>query len=173
MNLFILAQICGGIVLILTVISVQFKTKEKIVMCSVLANLFAAIQFFLLGALTGAVVSVLNTIRCLVFYFYKKKDLKPSIVILLVFEAIAIISGAFSWQNMWSLIPIVVTVIYTYGLWQDNVKVIRIASGVVGFGWAIYDLVVMAYVGALQETSQLVSAIVALYRNRKTEKEVD
>lgn len=167
MNLFVLAQICGAIVLIFTVISVHFKTKEKIVMCSILANLFATIQFFLLGALTGAVVSVLNTIRCLIFYFYKRKGLKPSVMVLLIFEIIAIISGTFSWQNMWSLIPIVVTVIYTYGLWQDNVKIIRMASGVVGFGWAIYDLVVMAYVGAIQETSQLVSSIIALYRNRK------
>ena len=141
-------------------------------MCSVLANIFAAIQFFLLGAITGAVVSILNTIRCLVFYFYKKKDLKPSIVVLLIFELIAIISGALSWQNMWSLIPIIVTIIYTYGLWQDNVKVIRRASGIVGFGWAIYDLVVMAYVGAIQETSQLISAIVALYRNRKKDDKV-
>ena len=163
---FILAQVCGGIVLILTVISVHFKTKEKIVMCSVLANLFAAIQFLFLGALTGTVISAINTIRCLVFYFYKKKDMKPSVVVLLVFEIVAIISGIISWQNIWSLIPIVVAVIYTYGLWQDDVKVIRITTGIVGLGWAIYDIVVMAYVGAIQETSQLVSAIISLYRNR-------
>ena len=37
--IFILAQLCGIIALILTVISVQFKTKEKIVMCSVFANI--------------------------------------------------------------------------------------------------------------------------------------
>ena len=164
--LFILAQICGGIVLILTVISVHFKTKEKIVMCSVLANAVATAQFFLLGALTGAVISIINTIRCLVFYFFKKKDAKPSFIVLIIFEIVAVISGSISWQNMWSLIPILVTVIYTYGMWQDNIKIIRITTGLVGFGWAIYDIVVKAYVGALQETSQLVSAIVALCRNR-------
>lgn len=164
---FILAQICGAIVLILTVISVQFKTKEKIVMCSVFANVFAAIQFFLLGALTGAVISVINTIRCLIFYLYKKRDIKPSFIVLIIFEIIAIISGSISWQDMWSLIPIIVTVIYTYGLWQDNVKIIRITTGIVGFGWAIYDIVVRAYVGAIQETCQLISALIALYKNKK------
>ena len=168
--LFILAQICGVIALLLTVISVQFKTKEKIVMCSVWANVVVAIQYFLLGALTGAVISIINTIRCLVFYFFKKKDMKPSLVILIFFEIVAVISGSISWQNMWSLIPIVVTVIYTYGLWQDNIKVIRITTGIVGFGWAVYNVVVGAYVGALQESSQLVSAIIALYRNRDKEK---
>lgn len=169
--LFILAQICGIIALILTVVSVQFKEKEKIMISMVLANIVVAIQYFLLNALTGAVISIINTIRCLIFYYYKKKDMKPSLIVLIIFEIIAVISGIITWQDMWSLIPIVVTVIYTYGLWQDNVKIIRISTGVVGAGWAIYNVVVKAYVGALQETAQLISAIIALYRN-KNNKEV-
>lgn len=169
---FIIAQTFGIIALILTVISIQFKTKEKIVMCSVLANIVVAIQFFLLDAITGGVISIINAIRCIVFYIYKKKDLKPSIITLIIFEIVAIISGCISWQNIWSLIPILVTVLYTYGLWQDNVKVIRITTGIVGGGWAIYDLIVKAYVGALQETSQLISAIIAIYRNKNKEEEV-
>ncbi len=165
--LFILAQICGIIVLILTVISVQFKTKEKIVMGMVFANIVVTIQYFLLNAVTGAVVSIINVIRCIVFYYYKKKDKKPSLMILLIFEIIAIISGIMSWQNIWSVIPIIVTVIYTYGLWQDDVKVIRITTAVVGLGWAIYNVIVMAYVGAIQSISQFVSAMIALVKNKQ------
>lgn len=165
--LFILAQICEIIALIITVIAVQFKTKEQIVMCSILANIVVSIQFLLLNAITGAVVSVINTIRCIIFYYYKKKDRKPSLIVLLIFEIVAVVSGIISWQNLWSVIPIIVTVIYTYGLWQDNVKVIRITTAVAGFGWAVYDIIVMAYVGAIQETSQLISAIIALIRNKK------
>lgn len=169
--LFILAQICGLIILILTVISVQFKTKEKIVMCFVFANVVAAVQYFLLSAFTGAVISVINAIRCIVFYYYKKKEMKPSLIILVIFELIAIISGIFTWQNIWSLIPIIVTVIYTYGLWQDNVTVIRITTGIAGFGWAIYNIIVMAYVGAVQEISQLGSSVIAIVRNKEKIKE--
>ncbi len=167
--LFILAQICGLIALVLTVVSVQFKTKEKIVMCFVFANLVVTIQFFLLNAITGAIISIINTIRCIVFYYYKKKDKKPSLMILLIFEIVAVISGIISWQNIWSIIPIIVTVIYTYGLWQDDVKVIRITTAVVGLGWAIYNGIVMAYVGAIQEFSQFVSATIALVRNKEKE----
>ncbi len=164
--LFILAQVCGVIALILTVISVQFKTKEKIVMCFIWANTVVAIQYFLLGAITGAIVSIINAIRCIVFYIYKKKDMKPSITVLLIFEIIAVISGIISWQNMWSLIPIIVTVIYTYGLWQDDIKIVRITTAIAGFGWAIYNIVVKAYIGALQSISQLISAIVSLYNSK-------
>lgn len=164
--IFILAQLCGIIALILTVISVQFKTKEKIVMCSVFANIVVAIQFFLLNAITGAIISIINTVRCLIFYYYKKKDMKPSLVVLVLFEIVAIVSGIISWQNIWSLIPIIVTVVYTYGLWQDNVTVIRITTGIAGLGWSVYDIIVRAYVGAIQEISQFISAIISLIRNK-------
>ena len=164
--IFILAQLCGIIALILTVISVQFKTKEKIVMCSVFANIVVAIQFFLLNAITGAIISIINTVRCLIFYYYKKKDMKPSLVVLVLFEIVAIVSGIISWQNIWSLIPIIVTVVYTYGLCQDNVTVIRITTGIAGLGWSIYDIIVRAYVGAIQEISQFISAIISLIRNK-------
>lgn len=170
--IFILAQFCGIIALILTVIAVQFKTKESIVMCSIFANIVVAIQFFLLNAITGAVISIVNAIRCIVFYYYKKKDMKPSLIVLIIFEFIAIICGVFSWQNIWSVIPIIVTVLYTYGLWQDNVKVIRVTTGIAGAGWTIYDIIVKAYVGAIQESSQLISAIIALIRDKKGVKNV-
>ncbi|MBE5820464.1 MAG: YgjV family protein [Clostridiales bacterium] len=165
--LFILAQIFGFIELIITVIYVHFKSKEKIVMWSVILNLIAATQFFLLNAITGGIVSIINAIRCFVFYYYKKKDKKPSTVTLVIFISIAVLSGVITWQNIWSIIPIIATVIYTYGLWQDKVKVIRITAGIVGFGWGIYDIIVMAYVAAIQEFLQLASSVIALYTNRK------
>lgn len=164
--LFILAQLCGIITLVLTVIAIQFKSKEKIVICNIFANAFASIQYLLLGASTGAVISILNTIRDMVFYIFKKKEIKPSFIVLIIFLAIALISGFISWQNIYSIIPIIVTIIYTYGLWQDNIKVIRISTVIIGFGWAIYDVVVKAYVGALQVTCQCLLALIALYINR-------
>ena len=91
--IFILAQFCGITAVVLTVIAVQFKTKESIVMCSIFANIVVAIQFFLLNAITGA-------------------------------------------------------------------------------GWTIYDIIVKVYVGVIQESSQLISAIIALIRDKKGVKNV-
>lgn len=170
--LFVMAQICGVLGMILTIVGVQLKTKEKIVLCSVVANIVVAIQFFLLSAYTGFMVSIINAIRCVIFYYYKKKDIQPSIVILIIFEVLCIISGIFSWKSIEDIIPIIVTLIYTYGLWQDNVKVIKITTGIAGFGWAIYNTIVMAYVGALQEILQLVSAIIAIVRERNSKNKI-
>lgn len=164
---FYLAQICGILIMLCNAISVQFKTKDKILICFVVANLFGIIQYFLLNAITGAVVYIISTIRCIVFYYYEKKDLKPALAVLVVFEILAIICGALSWQNMWSIIPIIVTVIFTYGLWQKDLKVTRISTAITGFGWVFYNIVVIAYVGAIYDGALAISSIIALIRNKK------
>lgn len=165
--MFLIAQIIGGIVLILTVISVQFKTKEKILLCQILANVLIAIQYFLLNALTGAVVSVINVIRCLIFYFYKKKNMKPSVFFLVVFIIIAVVSGILTWQSIFSIIPIIAAIIFTYGLWQDNVKVTKICTALTAGNWTIYNVIVKAYVGAIQSIAETTSAIIAIIREKK------
>lgn len=162
--MFIIAQIIGGIVLILTVISIQFKTKEKILICQIVANTLIAIQYFLLNALTGGVVAIINTIRCIIFYYYKKKDKKPSVVFLGLFIAVAIISGVLTWQSAFSIIPIIAAIVFTYGLWQDNVKVTRICTAITAGNWIIYNVIVKAYVGAIQSLAECISAIIAIFR---------
>ena len=163
----ILAQIAGGIVLILTVISVQFKTKEKILVFQIIANIFVAIQYFLLNALTGGVVAIINTIRCVIFYYYKKKDKKPSILFLSIFIIVAIISGILTWQNEYSIIPIIAAIVFTYGLWQDNVKITKICTAITSGNWIVYNLIVGAYVGAIQSIAECISAIIAIFRYKK------
>lgn len=136
-------------------------------MLNVWANVVITLQYFLLGAYTGAVISILNAIRDIVYFLFKKNNLKPSILVLLIFEIVAIISGIMSWQNIWSIIPIIATIIYTYGLWQDNVKILRITTVIIGYGWTVYDIVVKAYVAALQVTAQGTSALIALIINNR------
>lgn len=164
--MFILAQIIGGIVLILTVISVQFKTKEKILMCQIIANVLVSIQYFLLDALTGGVVAIINVIRCVIFYFYKKKNMKPSIVFLGVFIIVAVVSGILTWQSIYSIIPIIAAIVFTYGLWQDNIKITRICTAITAGNWSIYNIIVKAYAGAIQSVAECISAIIAMIRHR-------
>lgn len=165
--MFITAQIIGGIVLILTVISIQFKTKEKILICQIIANILIAIQYFLLNALTGGVVSIINVIRCIIFYYYKKKNMKPSFVFLGIFIIIAILSGILTWQSTLSIIPIIAAIIFTYGLWQDNITITRICTGITAGNWTIYNIIVKAYAGAIQSVAECISSIIAIIRNKQ------
>ena len=161
---FFIAQALGIISIILNIVLVQFKTKEKILIGMIISNLVAAMQFFLLNAITGGIISLINVIRCIVFYMFKKENKKPSILVLLIFEIIVFVSGIISWQNIWSILPIIATATYTYGIWQDDVLKIKYISAIIGFEWSIYDIIVRAYVSFVQGIIQIISAIVAIIR---------
>ena len=169
---FIIAQICGAVTLILTVISVQFKTKEKILVFQIIANIIVALQYFLLNAVTGGVITIINTVRCIIFYYYKKKDKKPSLIFLTIFIIIAIVSGIVTWQDMFSIIPIIAAIIFTYGLWQDNVKITKICTAITSGNWIAYNVVVKAYVGAVQSMAEFISAIIAIIRYKKPDEAI-
>lgn len=164
---FFIAQLFGVISIVLNIMIVQFKTKEKMLIGMIISNLVVAMQFFLLNAITGGVISLINVIRCIVFYLFKKKNRKPSLFILITFELIVVASGIISWQNIWSLLPIIATATYTYGIWQDDVLKIKYISAIIGFEWSIYDIIVRAYVGFIQGIIQVVSAIIAIILYKK------
>lgn len=164
---FLIAQLFGLIAVILSIICMHFNSKENILKCMIIGNLLMTIQFFLLNAITGGVVSLVNTIRCIVFYLYKKNNKKKSIITLIIFEIIYISSGIMSWQNIWSILPITATVVFTYGLWQDNILITKIIYAIVGLEWATYDLIVKAYFGVIQSIMQFISSTIASIKYKK------
>ena len=162
--IFYIAQLFGIISITLNLVIVQFNTKEKMLIGMIISNLVVATQFFLLNAITGGIISLINVIRCIIFYMFKKDHKKPSLLVLLIFEVIVIVSGIISWQNIWSILPIIATATYTYGIWQDDVLKIKYISAIIGFEWSIYDIIVRAYVSFVQGIIQIISAIVAIIR---------
>ena len=168
--IFIIAQVFGIISIILNIFIVQFKTKEKMLIGMIISNLVVAIQFFLLNAITGGIISLINVIRCIVFYMFKKGNKKPSLFVLLIFEVIVVVSGIVSWQNIWSLLPIIATATYTYGIWQDDVLKIKYISAIIVFEWSIYDIIVRAYVGFIQGIIKVISSIIAVIRYKRRSK---
>ena len=165
--IFLIAQFFGIIAIIFNTAIVYFNTKEKMLITMIISNLAVALQFFLLNAITGGIVSLFNVIRCIVLYIFKKNDKKPSILVLVIFEVIVIISGIISWQNIWSILPIITTLTYTYVIWQDDVLKIKYVSLLVGLEWAIYSIIVRAYAGFIQEVMQVISSIIAVAKYKK------
>lgn len=162
---FIIAQIIAAIVLVLTVICIQQKTKEKILIYQIIANILDGIQWLLLTAITGGVIGFLNALRCVIFYWYKKKNKKPSALFLVIFIFVVIGCGVISWQNMYSIIPIAAGIIFTYGLWQDNVTITRICTALSAGSLSVYGLVFKGFVRAVGLIAECASAIVAIIRH--------
>ena len=164
---FIIAQFFGLLSIVFNIITVHFNSKEKILICMIISNSVVAIQFFLLNAITGGIISIINVVRCIIFYLFKVENKEPSKIVLLAFEAIVIIYGIISWQNIWSILPIIATLTYNYGAWQNDILKIKYISAIIGFEWSIYDIAVKAYVGFIQGVILVISSIIAIIRYKK------
>lgn len=161
---FILAQVCGFCILVCTAVGIQMKNKDKIVFFQLLASIFSIAQYLLLWALTGAAIAFVNAGRCFVFYLYARKDKRPHLAVFLLFEALAIVAGVLTWQSWWSILPIIISMTFTYGLWQTNTFIIKLISAITSCAWIVYNVAMRAYIGVIQQAVQVTSSVIAMIR---------
>ena len=159
---FILAQCAGAVALILTIIGIQFGKKDKIILFYFFADVFLVIEFFLLGSIAGALMNLVSTLRCFIYYTYDKHKLKTPFATMIMFEIATIATGVIFWQNIWSLIIIIANLTYNYGTWQENVLILKITAFIQSSCWIIYDLISKAYVSMLQECFLVIATLIAI-----------
>ena len=83
-----------------------------------------------------------------------------------------VITGTATWKSCWDLLPIAGSLLSTIALWMKSEKKIRLISLTVGPCWLLYNLVIGAWAGALNEVLAMTSIVIGLIRNdiRKTDK---
>jgi len=164
MDNLILVQILGAITLIIFVISMQQRKKERFLLLQTAGTLLFVLQYILTGKITGVVIFIIAAIRGLVFFYYKRKNLKPSLAVLIIFLTALLVSAWLTWQNVLSVIPLIATVARTWGTWQDDMKWARRTSFAAQSLMIIYNLTASMYTGALTEVCNSVSSLIAMWR---------
>ncbi len=160
----ILAQIFGIIGLIIMAIGMQFRRKKNMLLAQIATNTCYIIQYFLLGAITGAFTFIVNNLRSSTFYYYSKKRKKPNIWLLFLFSVLAITMGLTTYKNIFSIIPVTSSVITTYGAWQKKAKIFRIAIMISSFILIFHDLYFGAYAGMLSYTITFTSTLIGFIK---------
>ena len=159
----VLAQVLALFAILFWVISILLKNKKNILLMQVIANGIYGIEYLLLGAFSAASMNFLSFLRLLVYYFYALLNIKMPKWILFVFIALVLLFGIITYDGLISLLPIIITVLYTYAFWQNNLNVARIIYIVAAIIWIYYNYEVGAYVGiignALEITTELISLI--------------
>ena len=164
MNSFVFVQIFGVVTLIFYVASLQQRKKEAFLLLQSGGAVFFILQYILTNRITGAITFTLIVIRSLVYYFYKRKGLKPSIVVLIIFQVTLIIATAFSWQNILSLLPYAASAGKTWGTWQDDMKWARITSLFAQTCMIVYNVTAAMYTGTFTELCNMTSTSIAVWR---------
>ena len=171
MNTFIIVQLLGTISLGISVAMMLQRKKENLLICSCMAFVFLAIQYFLTGKTTGAIIAIIIVTRSLIYFYYKKKGLKPALFILVVFTAIQLVSGYFTWLNILSILPLFGGIITGWGLWQDNMKYTRRTLFLARISFIIYNFAAGMYTAMLASTVEMVAVAVAMWKYDRKKKE--
>ena len=79
--------------------------------------------------------------------------------------AAMIITGILTWQNYWSILPIVGSLLSTLALWMKKAKYIRIISLFVGPCWLIYNAFSGSVGGVITEVIAFCSAVIGVIRH--------
>lgn len=162
----VLAQILALFAILFWVISILLKNKKNILLMQVIANGIYGIEYLLLGAFSAASMNFLSFLRLLVYYFYTSLNIKMPKWILFVFIALVLLFGIITYDGLISLLPIIITVLYTYAFWQNNLNVARIIYIVAAIIWIYYNYEVGAYVGIIGNALEITTGLISLIKYR-------
>lgn len=157
-------QLIGVIALIFWVISIQTKNKTKLLKFQNIANLFYAIQYVFLGAFSATGMNCISMLKGITFLKNEKMKKQSSKRQLAIFSILIIAIGIITFQSWYSIIPIVITLAYTYSTWQKNATIIRITFLVAAIGWIVFNTIVGAYSPLIGNLIEVASGIIAIIK---------
>ena len=159
-----MAQIIGTVALIISSSAPHQNTKKKVLIYKIFSTALYALQYLILGALSAVVTNIIGVIRDYILYRYAKENKEVPILILYIYIIIVLVSGVFTFNGLISILPILLSILTTYSVWQNNLKKYRGITVIIIILWTIYNFAVNAYANAIGNIFSLIIAIIAIIR---------
>lgn len=157
----IIAQALGIVAMVFSVTSFQLKTKKQIIIMQILTSVVFATHYFMINAITAAVVNLVAIVRNIVFY-NKNKPFFKSRMWVWGFATVMALCGAASWQGPISLLMCVGMVFNTLAVGADKPintrKLILISSPFV----LMYNIWAMSVGGIINESLVIIITLITL-----------
>ena len=155
------------------VLSICIKDRKKSLGVQALNCFFEAVYDFIIGAFTGAFLSIINFIRTFIFMQSEKISKKVYVLVLMIFEGIIIVNCIYTWNGYISLLPTIGSIIRTYCLWQTNIKLVRISGITTGVFYGLYYSYYHSWFLVMGDIILLLTSMMSIYKNDvKNKKEV-
>ena len=159
----IIIQMIGLIGTALFFLSYQFKSNKNLFRIQFLSYLCYTLHLLLLGAVTGGVSYILNTIRS--FCLGSKIEFARSKKMCIIICILQMITLIFTWSGWISLLPVAANIAATIGGYTHNARKIRIVGMVVNSPlWIIYDIMVGSWAGIFDEIVSECSMLISIVR---------
>lgn len=165
MTLRTIGQIIGFAGTALFILSFQIKENKKLFAMQLASFVVCAVHFFMLGAITGSGTMAINSLRCIIMYFYNDKawarrKFWPVLLVIVYF-----INAVLTWDTWLSVLPLIGTLSCTYACWSRNPRTIRVINLTLGSPtWLIYDIVQGSISGSIMESLTILSILISIIR---------
>ena len=162
--MYILSQIAAtASTIILLVYSVMNVKRNTILICNIIINSLLAVHYLLLVNYTGALCSGVTAFMVYVFYYKNRlNNLVPT-----GFTILFLICGARTWQDWWSVIPVMGNILLVIALWNDNENIIKGIFIIVGLLWIILNIHLKSAANVIGQILAVSGNIIYFIRKRR------
>ena len=135
----IIANILGGVIFLLNIISNAKLTTKKVYIYNALCNGLSIIQYLLLSAWTGVICCIIAVVRNIVFALFKKE---VPFVVLAIYIVLVLLLNYKLVNSVIDIVPIINITIYAVALWTKKIRNIKVVGIITCATGIIYALLV-------------------------------
>lgn len=159
-----MVQAIGFLGVALFIISYQIRSNRALFLCQLMGCIVFCVQFFLMGAYTGAISLIVNIARNLLLI--KSNDWKwaKSQVTLAAIILLLLVMTICTWAGWMSILPFVSVAVTSIGYWTQNAQKIRLSQLFGSPCTLLYDILVHTWGGAVCEAITILSIIISIVR---------
>lgn len=159
----LLIQAVGFLGTILFFLSYQCKSNKMLFRVQFVSYLCYTVHLLLLGAITGGISYILNTVRSLCLSS-ENRFLKSKWACGLLCS-LQIVTLVFTWDDWFSVLPVIANIAATIGGYTYSARKIRVIGLCVNSPlWIIYDIAVGSWAGILDEIVSMASMVLSIVR---------
>jgi NAD/NADP transhydrogenase beta subunit len=158
-----LIQAVGFVGTILFFLSYQCKSNKRLFQVQFVSYLCYTTHLLLLGAVTGGISYILNTVRS--FCLGSKHAFLKGKTMCAIICGLQLVTLAFTWDGWWSVLPVAANIAATIGGYTYNGRKIRAVGMFINSPlWILYDIIVGSWAGILDEIVSEASMILSVCR---------
>lgn len=165
---FIIAQVLGLIATGTSMACYQLKNEKHILIGQFVTNLLMAVNFGLLGGISGAWVCLVAAFATILMFLANKKggDKKQTVknILVIIFFAVFIIGSVITYQSWPDVIVCICALLFTLSIAQEQSGKIRSIMFFNSSLWIIYDVVLGAWTSIILHGMTLASIIIGKVR---------
>lgn len=176
----IIAQIVGIFGMLLSVLSFQQKGKARILTFQLLGSALFVVNFFMLGAFSGAILNIVAIVRALIFIYEDKIHAEhpawtiglTAVYVLSYISVFTIFGKEPTAKNLiLEILPVLAMTVTTVAFRHKEDKILRRVTFISSPLWLTYNTIFFSLGGIIGETLNIGSALVGTLRLDRKKKE--